>query len=585
MLNEKRYLYFNKLSETKLNMNIFNTNMGGNQISSEDWFDFEKQFLIPLSMTVILFSAISVSLNIIMGFNWTLVVVPVVGIVFFIIIYIMAKKDFHITLAKWLFIVITLVLINIVWYYNYGSRGPWFFLVILLYSYLIFMMSGKQVAFLSIILVINVLVLYYFEYTHPHALGNYSSNTVRLMDFYSAILLTGATAYVLMTIAKRLYLTQYLKAKMADKLKSAFLANMSHEIRTPLNAIVGFSNLLADGTIQEEERMQYISIINNSNETLLQLIDDILDVSMIEANQVKIKKGDFSINKMMHNLEKTFIPILVEKKKADVHLELKLPQESVWINSDQIRINQVLVNLLNNAIKFTHHGTIELGFTLENEYVKFYVKDTGIGIEKTHLEHLFERFYKIEDDNRKLYRGTGIGLYLCKKIVEILEGTIQVNSEYGKGSVFDFYIPAENLTIETAKVTKKEPEKTENGAPTPNGTVLIIEDDDSSRIYFKKILEGINLKILEAIEGKEGIRLFMENPDISVVLLDIQLPGSSGFDIIKELKEIRPEIPVLAQTAFAMAGDKENCIAAGFDDYIAKPIKKETLIGKLQKYI
>lgn len=567
-------------------MNIFSTHFEDNQIKRDDWFNFEKQFLIPLSLAAIFFSAISIFLNFLLGFNWILIVVPLGGIAIFAIIYLMAEKDFHVTFAKWLFIITTLGLINVVWYFNYGARGPWFFLIILLYSYLIFMMSGKQLLILSLILVLNVVVLFIFEYTHPYTLGNYPSNTMRLLDFYSAILLTGATAYVLMSIAKRAYLTQYKKAKIADKLKSSFLANMSHEIRTPLNAIVGFSELLADDTIKDEERKQYVSIINSSNETLLQLIDDILDVSMIEANQVKINKTDFSLSKLMQNLEKTYIPILAEKKQADVHLKLKLPERLLWINSDQIRINQVLVNLLNNAIKFTHWGTIEFGYTLESNYIRFYVKDTGIGIEQPNLEHLFERFYKIEDDNRKLYRGTGIGLYLCKKIVEILGGSIHVSSEYGKGSVFYFYIPAENLTIESAaRIAKNPTEKSKNGVLSPKGTVLIIEDDDSSRIYFKKVLEEINLKILEATEGREGIRLFSENPDISVVLLDIQLPGDSGFDIIKVLKKIRPGIPVLAQTAFAMAGDEESCLAAGFDDYIAKPVKKEALIKKLQRFL
>jgi len=567
-------------------MNIFSANFKSNQINRDDWFNFEKQFLIPLSLAAIFFSAISIFFNFLLGFNWILIVVPLGGIAFFATIYFMAKKDFHITFAKWLFIIVTLALINVVWYFNYGARGPWFFIIILLYSYLIFMMSGKQLLILSLILVLNVVVLFIYEYTHPNALGNYPSNTMRLMDFYSAILLTGATSYILMSIAKRSYLTQYKKAKIADKLKSSFLANMSHEIRTPLNAIVGFSNLLADGTIKEEERKQYISIINSSNETLLQLIDDILDVSMIEANQIKINKTDFSLNKLMQNLEKTYIPILAEKKQADVHLKLKLPDKSFWINSDRIRINQVLVNLLNNAIKFTHWGTIEFGFTLESGYIKFYVKDTGIGIEQPNLEHLFERFYKVEDDNRKLYRGTGIGLYLCKKIVEILGGTIHVSSEYGKGSTFYFYIPATNLTVESvAKVVKNTVEKPKNNVISPKGTILIIEDDDSSRIYFKKVLEEVNLKILEAAEGREGVRLFSENPDISAVLLDIQLPGDSGFDIIKVLKKIRPGVPILAQTAFAMAGDEERCLAAGFDDYIAKPVKKEDLIRKLQRFI
>jgi len=281
-------------------MNIFSANFDKNQIQSEDWFNFEKQFLLPLSLTAIFFSAISVFLNVIMSFKLALIVIPLAGIGIFGIVYFMAKKNLHVTFAKWLFIITSLILINVVWYYNYGARGPWFFLIILVYSYLIFMMSGRQLLILSIVLVLNVLILFFYEETHPNALGNYSSNTIRLLDFYSAILLTGATAYVLMTIAKRSYLTQYKKA----------------------------------------------SIINNSNETLLQLIDDILDVSMIEANQVKITKSDFSVNNQMKQLETTYLPIIKKKKQDAIQLKLNLPEDSFWINSDQIRINQVMVNLL-----------------------------------------------------------------------------------------------------------------------------------------------------------------------------------------------------------------------------------------------
>ncbi len=566
-------------------MNIFDANFKKNQIKQKDWFDFEKQFLIPLSLTGIFFSAISIFLNILMSFNWILIVAPFGGIAIFAVIFLMAKKDFHVTFAKWLFIIVTLLLINIVWYYNYGARGPWFFIVILLYSYLIFMMSGKQLLMISIVLVINVVVLFFYEYTHPNAFGNYPSNTARLMDFYSAILLTGATAYVLMTIAKKSYLTQYKKAKTADLLKSSFLANMSHEIRTPLNAIVGFSNLLADGTTNDKEKEQYLSIINSSNETLLQLIDDILDVSMIEANQMKINKINFSVNELLLNLQRTYNPILKEKKKDAVQLKLHLPGESFWITSDQIRINQVLINLLNNAIKFTQDGSIEIGFEPEGKRLKFYVKDTGIGIEEAHLAKLFDRFYKVEDDNRKLYRGTGIGLYLSKKIIEMLGGQIQVTSVFGKGSVFSFYVPAEELTIVPATAEQK-PEKEQKPVEfSHNAVVLLAEDDKSSSIYFKKVLEDLNIHVLQAFDGRETLKLFSENPDISLVLLDIRLPGLSGFEILEELKKARPELPVIAQTAFAMAGDEEKCLTLGFDDYIAKPIKKDVLIKKLQRFI
>ena len=566
-------------------MNIFNASYKENQIKREDWFDFEKQFLIPLSLTGIIFSAISIFLNIYMGFNWVLIVVPFVGIAIYAVVFLMAKHDFHILFAKWLFIIITLLVVNIVWYYNFGAHGPWLFILILLYSYLIFMMSGKQLFILSIIILVNVVILFLYEFYYPNSLGNYPSNTARILDFYSAILLSGATAYVLMSLTKNSYLAQYRKAKVADKLKSAFLANMSHEIRTPLNAIVGFSNLLADGTIKEDLRNEYISIINNSNESLLQLIDDILDVSMIEAEQLKINKVNFSVNQLIKQLYKTYIPILKEKRLDNLQLKIKISDESYWITSDQIRINQVMVNLLNNAIKFTSQGSIEFGFEPVKDSIKFFVKDSGIGIEQDNLEHLFDRFYKIEDNNKKLYRGTGIGLYLSKKIIKMLGGTIHVDSEYNKGSIFYFYLPAELLTIEPAISEKKQPGKITHQTLPSKSIILIVEDDMSSLIYFKTVLQGLNIRIIETADGKESIRLFSENPNISVVLLDIQLPGISGFDILKKMKEIRPEIPVIAQTAFAMAGDREKCLALGFDDYIAKPVKKDVLITKLSGFI
>ncbi|GMT45396.1 MAG: hypothetical protein IEMM0006_1228 [bacterium] len=566
-------------------MNIFGTKIDITKINKEDWFDFEKQFLKQVSLTVLGFAFVSLVLNVLMKFNEALFTVPLVAMAIFSIVYFMTSYDFHILFAKWLFIITALVVINLVWYYNYGSRGPWFFLLILLYGYLIFMMSGKQLFLLSMALILNVMVLFFYEYTHPGILGDYPNDTMRLFDFYTAILMSGITAYVLMSLAKNSYLTQYQKAKTADKLKSAFLANMSHEIRTPLNAIVGFSNLLADGTIKDEEKEQYVSIINSSNETLLQLIDDILDVSMIEANQMKINKINFSVNELLLNLQRTYNSILKEKKKDVVQLKLHHPGESYWITSDQIRINQVLVNLLNNAIKFTNKGSIEIGFEPEGDRLKFYIKDTGIGIEEAHLAQLFDRFYKIEDNNRKLYRGTGIGLYLSKKIVEMLGGQIQVTSVFGEGSVFSFYIPAEELTIVPDKAEHKSEKEQKPVEFSHNAVVLLVEDDRSSSIYFKKVMEDLNIHVLQAFDGLEALKLFSENRDISLVLLDIRLPGLSGLEILKEMKKTSPELPVIAQTAFAMAGDEEKYLALGFDDYIAKPVKKDILIKKLQRFI
>ncbi len=566
-------------------MNIITTNFKKNQIHDGDWLQFEKQFLIPLSLTAVFFAIVSILLNVIIGFNWVLTVIPFFSIPIFLLVYLMVKNNYYVVIAKWIFIISTFIIINLVWYFNFGGRGPWLFLLILLYSYLIFMMRGKQLILLSLLIIANVLVLFIFEYHNPNALGQYPSEKVRILDFYSAILLLGGTAYVLMTMAKRAYLSQYKKAKTADKLKSSFLANMSHEIRTPLNAIVGFSNLLADGTIKDEEREQYIAIINRSNETLLQLIDDILDVSMIEAEQVKINEASFSVTELMHNLEKTYRQVLKEKNKEHLQLVLEMPRNIYRMVSDPVRVNQLMVNLLNNAIKFTEQGSVTFGFLPQNDRIKFFVRDTGIGIEKEYQERLFDRFYKIEEDNTKLYRGTGIGLYLCKKIAEMLGGSIHVQSEYGKGSEFYFYLPLKGLQVEPQPEMARDFHHNQGDIRLPETTILIVEDDTSSRIYFKKVLEGMRVHILEAADAAEGERIFREHPEIAVVLLDIRLPGVSGFEVLKELKKLRPEVPVIAQTAFAMAGDKEACLEAGFDAYISKPVGRTELLHLLKKFV
>ncbi len=551
--------------------------------ASDDFTDLEKGFLIQLSLAAVLFSVISVIANIVMGFSLSLILVTVLSTLIFAIYYYLIKKDIWFGYVKWLFIATVLIIINLIWFYNYGSHGPWFYLIVLLYSYLIFMMKGRQLLVVSILLIVDVVVLFLFEYNFPGRLGDYPDAQARIIDIYTAIILYGAVAFILMTLAKHRYLTAYQKAKESDRLKSSFLANMSHEIRTPLNAIVGFSNLLAED-VDEEEKQQYIDIINQSNTSLLRLIDDVLDVSLIEADQLKIKSAEFCVNNLIDNLEKTYNKVLSEKAKTDVKIEVKIPPEKIFITSDMSRINQVMVNLLDNAIKFTHNGYISFGFSREGDILHFFVADSGIGIKREYQEALFERFFKVEENKDKLYRGTGIGLYLCKKIVGIFGGRIWFESDFGKGSVFHFTLPATGMRVEAEVVTKKE----DIELPAfnfPGATILIVEDDKSSLIYLSRMLAHMGLHILEAVNGNEALEIFKANPEVDLVLLDIRLPDKSGFEVIKEMKEINDKIPVIAQTAFALVGDEKKCYEAGFDDYIAKPIPKNILLEKLSFFL
>jgi len=551
---------------------------------SKDFFDFEKGFLIQLSLAAVIFSTISLVVNVVLGFDLFLLLIPIVSTLMFLVVYFLAKKGVYVESVKWSFIVCVLFFINLTWYFNYGSHGPWFYMLVLLYSYMIFMMRRRQLLLLNLLIVSNVFVLFILEYDSLVFIGDYPSAHARIVDIYVAIILYGAFAYVLMTLAKNYYLSEYKKAKEADRLKSSFLANMSHEIRTPLNTIVGFSNLLGDDDLDEEEKQQYVSIMNQSNNSLLRLIDDVLDVSLIEADQLKIIPARLYVNQMLDILEDSYKKIIKEVEKEGVKLIKKSPPDNLCVITDAARINQVMVNLLDNAIKFTQKGQISFGCELEKDTLHFFVSDSGIGIDQKFHPHLFDRFYKVEENKETLYRGTGIGLYLSKKFVELLGGRIWVESTIGESSTFNFTIPANIVPNESHQT--EQPKATDRPPMSLSGTsLLIVEDERSSFIYLTQLLKNRGILILEAITGKEALAVFKANPNVGMVLLDIKLPDLDGFEVLKEIKKINPSVPVVAQTAFAMADDEQKCYEAGFDDYISKPIPRDVLLEKISYYL
>jgi len=546
--------------------------------------EFERGFLLPLSIVGIWFSLISFILNIFLGFNLTLVFVPVFSFSIFLLVYYLVKNGIYQSAAKWLFIFSVFIFVNLTWFYNFGSQSPWFFIIVLLYSYLVLMLNGKNLLLISILLFTNTIALFLFEFYYPNALGDYQNNTARLTDFYSATILFGASAYILMSLAKRFYLSEYKKAKEAEKLKSSFLANLSHEIRTPLNSIVGFSNVLAeaDEDMSEEEKLKYGAIIKQSSSSLLRLINDVLDVSKIEAGQLGVKENEFCVNDLIYSLKDIYTLAIKKNDKRELVLKTQIPHELIFVTGDKERVKQVLNNLLDNAVKFTESGTIAFGFSLEDNMVHFFVEDTGIGVKAEYKDSLFDRFYKVEDDKEILYRGVGIGLYLSKKIVELLDGTIWFESTFGKGSIFHFTIPDNNLVVKEKEkpVSVRKKEKTFG-----KHTLLLVEDDLASMELLKQILKSVDLHTIEAATGAEVLNILDTMPEIDLVLLDIRLPDINGFDLLVKIKEVLPGVPVIAQTAFVMAGDKKKCFDAGFDDYISKPIMRDALFAKIETYL
>ncbi len=368
------------------------------------------------------------------------------------------------------------------------------------------------------------------------------------------------------------------KAEEADRLKSAFLANMSHEIRTPMNAIVGFSNLLLTEN-DDKEKVEYIRIINNNCENLMVLINDILDISLIEANQLKIEHSPFDANIVLSELES----IYNLKNKPGINIVLDIPnQNQLILVTDQFRFRQILNNLLSNAIKYTDEGEVRFGFRLEEKNVVFYVSDSGIGIEKNDFMRVFDYFQKLDDDKTKLYKGTGIGLSISKKLVELLGGEIWLESEAGKGSTFSFKLPLsigsnKSVIIKKQQIAGKELE-------LPVIQIIIAEDESTNFILLEKILKPLKVEIIWVKNGKELVDYIKSSSDLkkSLIIMDIKMPIMNGIDAFHEIRKMNKSIPVIAVTAYATENERKEILQYGFTDYISKPVDVQSLLNAIR---
>ena len=375
------------------------------------------------------------------------------------------------------------------------------------------------------------------------------------------------------------------KAEEADMLKSVFLANMSHEIRTPMNAIIGFSEILSDQELTKKERQEFINYITQGSNTLMNLIEDIIDITKIEAGQIKINIADCDIDKLMDELYAMFLKMKNKNGKQNIELRLNKPlvKEGFSIPTDPSRIRQILSNLLGNALKFTEEGYIEFGFTLdENDMINFYVKDTGIGIPKNKQELIFERFGQIEDSEGREHKGTGLGLSISKKLAELLGGTLYVNSEENQGSTFYLSLP---VNIDYVKEETTEKESTSNTIDWSDKLFLIAEDSILNYTYLEALFQKTNVKLLWAKDGKEAIDLCLENDEIDLVLMDIKMPVLNGLEAITEIKKFRKDLPIVVQTAYAMPEDRDRSLEAGGDEHLTKPINPDELFSTINRFL
>ncbi|MCX6278898.1 MAG: PAS domain S-box protein [Bacteroidetes bacterium] len=374
-------------------------------------------------------------------------------------------------------------------------------------------------------------------------------------------------------------------AQESDRLKSAFLANMSHEIRTPMNGILGFAGLLKEPDLTGEEQQKYIRIIEKSGARMLNIINDIVDISKIESGQMEISISETNINQQIEFIYIFFKPE-VEKKGIKFSFKNPLPSNEALIKTDREKIYAILTNLVKNAIKYTNQGSIEFGYSVETQCLaslQFFVKDTGIGIPKDRHQAIFDRFVQADIEDRNALQGAGLGLSITKAYIEMLGGAISVESEPGKGSTFYFTIPCN--TGNTAQTITAKPTSDEDKiSEVRKLKILIAEDDETSEELISAVIKGFCKEILNAKTGTQAIEVCRNNPDIDLILMDIQMPEINGYEATRLIRQFNKEVVIIAQTAYGLTGDREKSIAAGCNEYISKPIRATLLKGLIQSF-
>jgi len=416
-----------------------------------------------------------------------------------------------------------------------------------------------------------------FVIQNYHNINAYSARDVDMLEFISnqiSISIQRKKAVQDLTAALK-------KAEENDRLKTAFLNNISHEIRTPMNAIIGFSGFLNEPELDATDRQEYTDIICKASKQLLSIIDDIINISTVEAGQEVYRAKETNLNSLLRNLLRQF-KVKTSKNEVRFNLSAPLPEEFSNIITDETKLLQIITNLLNNAYKFTHNGSISFGYTLQGENIEFFVKDTGIGIDESLHEAIFDRFRQADSSISREYGGTGLGLSISKAYVELLGGKIWLTSKPGEGTCFYFTIPYNPVKEEHKKeIALLETEIKESAQQL---TILVAEDEKFNSILLNELFKGFKANIIWTVNGIEAVNACKSVSGIDLVVMDMKMPLMDGFEATRQIKQLFPDLPVIAQTAYASDKDRSKILECGCDDIITKPFDVKLFKSILNKY-
>ncbi len=561
--------------------NIKNTVFGDTDIISS-----ERYFVTIATLVAALFLMVLCVVHLIMGLKLMPFYLALSSAIVMIGLYYFVRFQNCLYIPKVILTGLGLIMLDLSWYSKFLSNGPVLFFILIFAALVIWVWEGKCLLILLAYYFANLAVLFYIDYNAPIQMFEYPDSKTRSIDIYLSFFIYSILLISLLYVFKREFERQKLKAIKSDQLKSAFLANMSHEIRTPMNGILGFTDLLKDLELSEKQQHEYIEIIEKSGQRLLNIINDIIDISKIESGFVKVQTEMTDLNDLTEYLYSFFNPE-IEKKGLKLIILNNLSEFCSKTKTDPEKLYAIFTNLVKNAIKFTDNGSIIIGCDLINKkhrpFLQFFVKDTGIGIANNKRNEIFKRFIQADILNKKAQNGSGLGLAISKAYVEMLGGQIWVESEVGQGSTFYFttpyiYNPTENTKKNELVLDSK------NETELQKLKILIAEDDEKSEMLLTILVKKFCKELIVAKSGAEAVDICRKTDDIDLVLMDIELPEMDGFEATNQIRQFNEHITIIAQTAFGFLNDKEKVLSSGFNDYISKPIKANELNALIKKY-